>query len=325
MYYIVITYSYIYLGLESCTEDGAKNPPLVIAARYPSKIWFQNETIKEATADRRMSMPIVKIETLSKLHDAPEKRVSGNRSDTTFGMRVLFNKGRVENIAVQKDRPGIFETIFHVLLQNKVKVNSQNNAGMTALHAACDRGCTAMVKVLLQCEGIDVDKKDEQQNTPLHTACVRGEKDIVFALIEAGAEVMVVNKDGMNPLQVAVVERKLEIVKTILDLYTGIKKTLLQSKVYGNTPFLLAVKTGDEEMVKYFMENGADIKDHDHKGATALHLATSLNKVGIMKSLHEAGAKQNLYTMELLDYNHLRPLHYAAKYNSIEALEFLLN
>ena len=322
----------MYIDLESLTEDDAGNPPLVVAARYLPKVVFEEEITKEPTAeqddaDKQVSkLPVVKakLKVDSKADSAPGKGGSHERAGTAG--KDAKPKKRVEKITAEKDKTGKAETTFHVLLQHKVKVNSQNHTGVTALHAACDRGIIAMVKELLMCEGIDIDKKDEQQNTPLHTACVSGEKDIVFALIEAGAEVMMTNKDRMNPLQVAVVERKLEIVKTILDMCTGKKELLLQAaEKDGNTPFLLAVKTGDEEMVKFFLDNGADIYYQNNNGATALHLATSLNKVKIMELLYDADAENDHYLMESDDWDGLTPLHYAAKYNRMEALEFLLN
>ena len=318
----------MYIDLESLTEDDAGNPPLVVAARYLPKVVFEEEIPKEPPAeqddaDKQISKPPVvkaKFKADSKADDAP-----GFRERAGTAGKDAKPKKRVEKITVEKDKTGKAETTFHFLL-HKVNVNSQNRTGVTALHAACDRGIIAMVKELLLCEDIDIDKKDEQQNTPLHTACVSGENDIVVALIEAGAEVMTTNKDRMNPLQVAVVERKLEIVKTMLDMCTGKKELLLQTaEKDGNTPFLLAVKTGDEEMVQFFLDNGADIYYQNNNGTTALHLATSLNKVKIMELLYDADAENDHYLMESDDWDGLTPLHYAAKYNHIEALEFLLN
>ena len=326
---------YICLDLEYCTEDGAENSPLLVAARYLPKAVFEEEVTKEPTTEQRDDTdqqipkpPIVKakFKADSKADNAPVRGGLHEISITTGKDTKAKKRERVEKITAGKGRAGKVETTFHVLLQHNVKVNKQNNTGVTALHAACGRGIIVMVKELLLCEDIDINKKDKQQNTPLHTACVSGEKDIVLALIEAGAEVMETNKDHMNPLQVAVVEQKLEIVKAMLDMCTDNKESLLRSAVKdGSTPFLLAVKTGDEEMVKYFLDNGADIFYQNNNGATALHLATSLNKVKIMEILYEADAESDHYLMESDDWDGLTPLHYAAKYNHIEALEFLLN
>ena len=316
--------------------DEAVNPPLVLAARQLPKHLFEEEVTKEAKeptperggdADKQLSkLPVTKAKSKadSKADDAPGKGGFRERAGTA-SKDPKHKKERIEKITAEKDKTGKVETTFHVLLQSKVNVNSQNDAGVTALHAACERGIIAMVKELLLCEGIDINKKDEQENTPMHTACISGEKDIIFTLIEAGANVMEENDDEMTPLHVAVVERKLEIVKMILDMRAGDKEELLQAiEKDGNSPFLLAVKTGDEEMVKFFLDNGANVADQNGSGATALHLAASLNKVKIMELVFDdADDGEDLLDEE--DWDSRTPLHFAAKYNRIEALEFLID
>ena len=258
-----------------------------------------------------------------KADDAPGKGGFRERA-ATAGKDAKPKKERVEKITAEKDNTGKIATTFHVLLQRKVNVNRKNGAGTTALHAACERGIIAMVKELLMIKEIKINKKDGQENTPLHTACISGEKDIVFTLIEAGADVTEENKDEMTPLHVAVVERKLDIVKTILDMRADDKEELLQAiEKDGNSPFLLAVKSGDEEMVKFFLDNGANLADQNYNKANALHLATSLNKVKIMELIYDAEDGEDLLDEE--DRNSRTPLHYAAKYNQVEALEFLLD
>ena len=320
------------LDLEKCTEDEGENPPLVLAARQLPKTLFEEEIPKEPTpergddADKQISkLPLAKTKSKGdpKTDDVLEKCAFYERATTT-DKNIKTKKKRIEKITAEKDKTGRVETTFHVLLQRKVKVNSQNNTGVTALHVACDRRIIAMVRELLMIESIEINKEDEQQNTPLHTACISGEKDVVFALIDAGADVMKENEDEMTPLHLAVVERKLEIVKMILDMHAGDKADLLQAvDKDANSLFLLAVKTGDEEMVQFFLDNGANVADQNKNGATALHIATSFNKVKIMQLIYSADDGEDL--LEESDWDGRTPLHYAAKYNQIEALEFLLD
>ena len=323
---------YVCLDLEKCTEDKSKNPPLVLAARQLPKTLFKEEISEEPTlekgddADKQISkLPVAKIKSKRdpKAHDAPGKGAFRERA-SRVAKDIKHKKERIEKITAEKDEKGRLETTFHVLLQHKVNVNSQNDAGLTALHVACDRGIIVMVRELLMVEGIDINKEDKQQNTPLHTACISGEKDVVFALIKADADAMKENKDKMIPLHLAVVERKLEIVKMILDMHAGDKEDLLQAVEKDcNSPFLLAVKTGDEEMVQFFLDNGANVADQNGNDATALHLATSLNKVKIMQLIYSTDDGEDL--LEKSDRYGCTPLHYAAKYNQIEALEFLVD
>ena len=319
------------LDLEKYTEDEANNPPLVLAARYLSKHLFERGITKEVKEsapekendDKQISkLPATMIKSKGDSHadDTPEfhKRV------VTAGKDAKHKKERNEIITAEKDKTGTVKTTFNLLLQLKVNVNSQNNAGVTALHAACERGIIAMVNALLLVEDIEKDKTDRHKNTPMHTACISGEKDVVSALINGGAKIMEVNGDKMTPLHVAVVERKLEIVKIILDMCAEKKNELLEAKEKdGNSPFLLAVKTGDEEIVKFFLHNGANVADSNANETIALHIAASLNKVKIMELVYVTDDDEELLNEE--DSDECTALHLAAKYNQIEALEFLLN
>ena len=318
------------LDLQKCTEDKAGNPPLVLAARYLPKHLFEGEITKEVNKptpqreddDRQISkLPVTIIESKEDSHadETPEF----HEEIVTAGKDAKLKKERTEKITAEKDTTGTVETTFHLLLQRKVDVNSHNNAGVTALHAACERGIIAMVNALLLAHDIEKDKMDEHKNTPMHTACVSGEKDVVSTLINAGANIMEVNDDKMTPLHVAVVERKLEIVKIILGMCAEKKDELLEAKEKdGNSPFLLAMKTGDEEIIKFFLDNGANVADKNANDTIALHLAASLNKVKIMELVYVDDDGEELLDEE--DSDECTALHLAAKYNQIEAMEFLL-
>ena len=318
------------LDLQKCTVDEARNPPLVLAARYLPKYLFEGEITKEVNEptperegdDRQISkLPVTMTESKEDSHadDTPEFYQQLN----TAGKDAKLKKERSEKITAEKDKTRTVETTFHLLLQLKVNVNSQNYAGVTALHAACERGIVAMVKALLLVEGIEKDKTDEHKNTPMHTACVHGEKDVVSTLINAGANIMEVNDDKMTPLHVAVVKRKLEIVKIILDMCAEKKDELLDAKEKeGNSPFLLAMKIGDEEIIKFFLHNGANVADKNANNTIALHLAALLNKVEIMELVYVTDDGEEL--LDWKDNDECTALHVAAKYNQIEAMEFLL-
>jgi len=320
----VLTYiESTYLDLEHSTQDDSENPPLVLAARQLPKNLFEEEHAKEQSpertdeADKRLSkVPVAK--TKSKGDEGGR-----DRAQTVSKDGKPQKKAKVEKITVEKDDKGRIDTTFHVLLRHHVDVNNQNEAGITALHAACDRGIVAMVKELLIHKSIEINKKDHNKNTPLHAACIGGEKEVVFQLIENGADVSAKNNAEMTPLHVAVAERKLEIVKTIINMRAGEKEELLQqSEKNGHTPFLLAVKSEAEDIVKFLLESGAPVTDQNESGANAFHLAAALNKVSILQIIYDAPNGEDLVDEE--DWNDRTPLHYAAKHNQVEAIEFLV-
>ena len=312
-----------FLDLERSTEDDAENPPLVLAARQLPKHLFEEEHAKENSPDR-----VDEVEKrFSKAQVAkPKPKVDEavrDRTHTVSKDAKPQKRAKVEKITVEKDEKGKIDTTFHVLLRHNVDVNNQNEAGITALHAACDRGITAMVKELLIHEKIEINKRDHNKNTPLHAACIGGEKDIVFQLIKNGADIGAKNNEEMTPLHVAVAERKLEIVKTIINMRAEDREELLQqSEKGGHTPFLLAVKSEAEDIIKFLLESGAPVADQNENGANAFHLAAALNKISILQMVFDTPNGEDLVDEE--DWNDRTPLHYAAKHNQVKAIEFLV-
>ena len=301
----------------------------MLAAHHLAKVEFEEEITKEVTPERDDSdkhLPILRVTEVDHKTYSKTEHVSRNVAfSKQLGITDKDTKSvhGAEKIMEEKGKVPA-QTTFHILLQMKVNVNGYNEAGLTALHVACDRGIFKMVENLLQSEKIDINVKDKQDNTPMHLACTSGEKDIVRSLIEHGASLLrVSNKEGMTPLHMAVVEQKLEVVKLILEVKAGIKKDLLmEAEAKGHTSFLLAIKAGNEEMVKLLMDNRADKMVRNYSGANAIHLAASHNKVKIMKLIYDAGAVDLFSNTDLRNHT---PLHYAAKSNQIEALQFLLD
>ena len=70
-------------------------------------------------------------------------------------------------------------------------MNICNIDGDTVLYVACNSLNDTLVRNLLSCPTIQLDRGVER--LPLHVACVHGDMDIVQALIKAGANVNAVS------------------------------------------------------------------------------------------------------------------------------------
>ena len=223
------------------------------------------------------------------------------------------------------------ETTFHALLKYpevQMEINKTNLAGITALHAACRRGNSVMVNMLLGIEDIDINKIDHHGNTPLHEACAGGSVKVVATLIRMEAKILEANKHGMHPFHVAVVDQSLDVVKMIQteSMLTDMKDDLLNAKENdGNTMFLLAVKSGDDETVRFLLENGAQIGDTNDTNANVFHLAASVNSRSIMEMIYAYDAGQAQSLIEAKDSSSWTPLHYAARKNQKDVLSFLID
>ncbi|CAG9862077.1 unnamed protein product [Phyllotreta striolata] len=77
--------------------------------------------------------------------------------------------------------------------------SSQSKNGVTALHVACAKGYTEVIKILLQC-GADIDAQDNEGWTALHAAAHWGHKEVCQILAENLADMETKNFVGQTAL-----------------------------------------------------------------------------------------------------------------------------
>lgn len=134
-------------------------------------------------------------------------------------------------------------------------VNCRNSNGTPALNVVCRKDDIMMVKYLIKHNAtIDIVSTDREY-TPLMDAVWRGNVDIARILINKGADVNKVSKEGQTMIVLAVGQEKLPLIK------------------------LLA-------------ENGADVDTADAMGMSAWNYATLFKKqqiIDILQQYHKEG------------------------------------
>ena len=86
---------------------------------------------------------------------------------------------------------------------------------------------------------------------------------------------------------------------------------------YDNSPLCAAIMKGDLATVKKFIEYGANVNE-EANGMTPLMFAARYNKVEILKYLLEKGADK-----KVKDENGLTALKYAENSKALEAIDYL--
>jgi ankyrin repeat protein len=114
--------------------------------------------------------------------------------------------------------------------------------------------------------------------------------DALEALIEAGADLEVVNAEGLSPLLIIAGQGGGVKVAEIL-LKAGVDVNRLGPD--GKTPLHGAVWGRNVEMVKLFLSHGAEVNVHGASGDTPLHYAIQYGAAEIVKGLLDAGADPN--------------------------------
>ncbi|CAO3668469.1 unnamed protein product [Umbelopsis ramanniana] len=234
--------------------------------------------------------------------------------------------------------------VLHLLLKYNADVNSRSESQETVLHGAATNGQTEAVKILLK-DGAGVNARSESQETALHGAVTNGQTEAVKILLKYGAAVDAKDKESNTPLHKAAASRSRAAENEALD-------TALHVAAYhenGEAEEILlgygAVIGGKNKQLRTALHQAAanwcskidcqliykcvnvdqhasnidNIKKRDESGQTPFMLAANASKLDKLSQLIEIGAN-----IDAADFNSMTALHWAAKNDNEEVLEWLL-
>jgi ankyrin repeat protein len=125
----------------------------------------------------------------------------------------------------------------------------------------------------------------------LHEAAREGEMRLASKLIDEGADLNALDKEGETPLTAAVLAGKLTVVRLLLDRGAGV----MGRNEGGFTVLHAAAYSGRAQIVELVLERGARINDQKNKAKiTPLHAAAERNHVDIATLLVNSGARIGL-------------------------------
>jgi hypothetical protein len=173
------------------------------------------------------------------------------------------------------------------------EINHYLYAGDTALHAAAAAYRIDIARTLIE-NGADIAARNRRGAEPLHYAAdglpgsstwnPQAQAEMISLLIKAGADPNTLDKSGVAPLHRAVRQRCAEAVDSLLRNGAAVR---LKNKS-GSTPLHLAVQntgrggTGSPEskscqrqIIELLLKAGADPRDKDGQGKTALQCTQS--------------------------------------------------
>ena len=111
-------------------------------------------------------------------------------------------------------------------------------------------------------------------------------------LVDAGLDLSYTNREGLGAIDIAIKYRRPDIVRRCKEAGISLNESRRKS---GMTPLMLAAAFNDVEMVKYLMEEGAEINRVDKYGMTALDYARKMGQGKVKEFLESVGATHQLY------------------------------
>ncbi|RYP64493.1 hypothetical protein DL771_008737 [Monosporascus sp. 5C6A] len=163
--------------------------------------------------------------------------------------------------ALQRAAASGHKEVVDLLLEAKADVDAKNNGGLTALYQAAENGHEEVVRLLLEAEA-DVDAEDSEERTALHRAALNGHKGVVQLLLEKGVDVDA--KDNEE-----------------------------------RTALYWAALNGHEGVARLLLEKGADVDMKGTDGLTMLYNAGNKGRDGLML-LYCAAEKGHERVVQLL-------------------------
>ena len=158
------------------------------------------------------------------------------------------------------------------LLKQGVNPNTTDANGNPMLFLAVKNKSNAVIDVLLADKRTDVDLSTKNGETPLMIASIQGDLPLVKSLIlQKNA---LVDHIGWKPLHYASATGQLEVAQFLVSKGATVDSRSLN----GTTPLMMAVQSGNEQLVKYLLDNGADLQLKNDFSITAIDIADIYDK-----------------------------------------------
>ena len=195
-----------------------------------------------------------------------------------------------------------FMAVRPVLAQ--IPPRAEEAARYGGLHAAAHQGNLAQTEILIGARA-DLNGRDSFGRTPLHVATFARHREVVQALIVAGAQTGSLENDRYDALTIAAVADDEETLRVLLSLGASAKLT---TSIYAGTALIAAAHLGHDGVVKQLIAAGAPLDHVNNLHWTALIESIVLGDGGkrhveVLRALVAAGANT-----QLADRNGTTPL-----------------
>lgn len=170
-----------------------------------------------------------------------------------------------------------------------VAVDLATDDGRSPLMLAAANGQLRVLHYLLNHQA-EADRRDQRRGwSALHWAARGQHPAVVRALVAAGADVTLADRQGRSPLSLAAEQTQPDDTQIAHTLIAAGARPDRRDK-QGDTPILLAAQRGNLALVRYLISLDVDVDSRGQTGMTPLFAAINHQRADIVRALLAAGA-----------------------------------
>ena len=160
--------------------------------------------------------------------------------------------------------------LFRYFVDKGTDVHQKTKDGDNCLHIAAREGHLNLCQTLIDDHDFDKNIVNNNGWTALHCSAGSGNYELVRYFVDKGADIHQKTKDGDNCLHIAALKGYLYLCQTLIDDH-GFDENCAGNM--GWTALLNSAQSGNYELVRYFVDKGADIHQKRKDGDNCLHIA----------------------------------------------------
>jgi len=138
-------------------------------------------------------------------------------------------------------------------------------------------------------EGLDLKTRNRNGDLVLGIAAVYGHRDVVAALLNAGADINATDLNG-TALHRAAANGNVDIVKLLIEKKADVNTKMPSGRHKGATPLFDAARSGSAEVVRLLLAGGAVVDAPTENGVTPLMVASMEGHTAVIDALAGSGA-----------------------------------
>jgi ankyrin repeat protein len=197
----------------------------------------------------------------------------------------------------------------------------------TRLHYAAFLDAHLLFEDLMNLDPTCLNRKGLAGESPLMVAARDGMLQFLRRLLEAGAEVNVLDNQGYSALHWAVWQndpKPIDVLVAVPQVDINIRIKGSNDVFSGESPLMIAARVGNVETVTTLITAGADVNMLNDRGDTALHVAMQPDRVAVIGALLDNGMDVDLLGEDEDPDRRLSAVMLASLHGYVDILDIVL-